>query len=105
MRLIVFSDREFREMLRIAPGVEAKRIADAIVLASDDVQVAVRIEGADEVDLANGWVSPRFGAVEPALVVVARAVRRLPATLRLSLVPLGVRRAAARVPQSLGVRP
>ena len=30
MRLIVFSDREFREMLRIAPGVEASlaRIAD-----------------------------------------------------------------------------
>jgi hypothetical protein len=97
--------RLVESFLRLAPGVVARRIADALVLECDGVQVALRIDGADEVDLAGGWVSPQFGEVEPAGVVVARAVRRLPATLRISLVPLGVRRASPRVRETLGVGP
>jgi hypothetical protein len=97
--------RLVESFVRLAPGVVARRIADALVLERDGVQVALRIDGADEVDLASGWVSPQFGAVEPAGVVVARAVRRLPATLRVSLVPLGARRASPRVRETLGVGP
>lgn len=95
--------RLVESFLRLAPGVEVRRIADALVLERDEVRVAVRVDGADEVDIAHGWVSNRFGAVEPAPVVVARAVRRLPATLRLSLVPLGARRAALTASDPAGV--
>jgi hypothetical protein len=95
--------RLVESFLRLAPGASVRRVGDALVVEQGSVRLALRIEGADEVELVEGWVSERFGEADPAPAVVARAVRRLPCGLRLSLVPLGVRRPAAAAPAPAGV--
>jgi hypothetical protein len=101
--LVGAGTRLVESFLRLAPGAVVRRVGDMIVIERGAVQLALHVEGADEVDVLEGWVSEVFGAAQFAPAVVARAIRRLPCSLRLSLVPLGVRRAAAAAPDPAGV--
>jgi hypothetical protein len=71
-----------RSFIHLSPELRVlRRGAATFLLTGVDLAVSVSVEGADSVDVEEGWVSPEFGVRVVAPVIVASASAELPAEI------------------------
>jgi uncharacterized heparinase superfamily protein len=71
-------EHEIVGRLHFAPETRVDGVGDQLFCERASVRVSIVVDGADELDLAEGWVSNRYGVRTRAPVIVARARRELP---------------------------
>ena len=82
--------RTLESFVHLAPGTRVERESAAELIATlGPLRVRIGFEGADVVELADGWVSSAYGVREPAPVIRAVAATELPARLRYRILPEG----------------